>query len=197
LVHALVGSARVAAQRLGRPTAGGDDEDEADQPIPVLTHHHLNRICVVLIAEGLECLVQTRQRKDLAAILHHLVAADPLEAIRRFIPRRRVRPTEGMPRFTGGAVGALALTAERVEGLVEALVTRGGMERDDARSLVDDLTGRWRTEAKRVGRASSTAQGLLRELGLVTKADVEELELRIAQLEHRLRLLEGAKPPAS
>ena len=100
-------------------------------------------------------------------------------------------------RLVLGGVGALALTAERVEGLVEALVTRGGMERDDARSLVDDLTGRWRTEAKRVGRASSTAQGLLRELGLVTKADVEELELRIAQLEHRLRLLEGAKPPAS
>ncbi len=96
-----------------------------------------------------------------------------------------------------GGVGALALTAERVDGLVDALVSRGGMERDDARSLVDDVTGRWRTEAKRVARASSTAQGVLRELGLVTKADVEELELRIAQLEHRLRLVEGAKPPAS
>ena len=100
-------------------------------------------------------------------------------------------------RLVLGGIGALALTADRMDGLVEALVSRGGMERDDARSLVDDLTGRWRTEAKRVGRASSTAQGLLRELGLVTKADVEELELRIAQLEHRLRLLEGAKPPAS
>ncbi|HZC32705.1 MAG TPA: anthranilate synthase component I family protein [Candidatus Bathyarchaeia archaeon] len=38
-------------------------------------------------------------------------AADPLEAIRRFVPRRRVQPTEGMPRFTGGAVGALAYDA--------------------------------------------------------------------------------------
>ena len=38
-------------------------------------------------------------------------APDPLEAIRRFIPRRRVLPTEGMPRFTGGAVGALAYDA--------------------------------------------------------------------------------------
>ena len=100
-------------------------------------------------------------------------------------------------RLVLGGIGALALTADRMDGLVEALVSRGGMERDDARSLVDELTGRWRTEAKRVGRASSTAQGLLRELGLVTKADTEELELRIAQLEHRLRLVEAAKPPAS
>ncbi|MBA2315036.1 MAG: anthranilate synthase component I family protein [Chloroflexi bacterium] len=38
-------------------------------------------------------------------------APDPLEAIRRFVPRRRVQPVEGMPRFTGGAVGALAYDA--------------------------------------------------------------------------------------
>ncbi len=36
---------------------------------------------------------------------------DPLEAIRAFVPRRRVEPREGMPRFTGGAVGALAYDA--------------------------------------------------------------------------------------
>jgi anthranilate synthase component 1 len=38
-------------------------------------------------------------------------APDPLTAIREFVPRRRVQPTEGMPRFTGGAVGALAYDA--------------------------------------------------------------------------------------
>ncbi len=38
-------------------------------------------------------------------------AGDPLAAIRAFVPRRRVQPTEGMPRFTGGAVGALAYDA--------------------------------------------------------------------------------------
>jgi anthranilate synthase component I len=37
--------------------------------------------------------------------------ADPMAAIRDFVPRRRVAPTEGMPRFTGGAVGALAYDA--------------------------------------------------------------------------------------
>jgi anthranilate synthase component I len=38
-------------------------------------------------------------------------APDPLLAIRGFVPRRRVEPTDGMPRFTGGAVGALAYDA--------------------------------------------------------------------------------------
>src|SRR5207249_11295623 len=38
-------------------------------------------------------------------------ATDPLAALRRFVPQRRVLPTDGMPRFTGGAVGALAYDA--------------------------------------------------------------------------------------
>src|SRR5512141_3282426 len=36
---------------------------------------------------------------------------DPLAALRAFVPRRRVLPTDGMPRFTGGAVGALSYDA--------------------------------------------------------------------------------------
>jgi anthranilate synthase component 1 len=38
-------------------------------------------------------------------------APDPLRALRAFVPRRKVAPREGMPRFTGGAVGALAYDA--------------------------------------------------------------------------------------
>jgi anthranilate synthase component 1 len=38
-------------------------------------------------------------------------ARDPLAAIRAFTGRRRVEPRDGMPRFTGGAVGALAYDA--------------------------------------------------------------------------------------
>ncbi len=38
-------------------------------------------------------------------------APDPLAAIRAFVPKRRVEPRDAMPRFTGGAVGALAYDA--------------------------------------------------------------------------------------
>jgi anthranilate synthase component 1 len=38
-------------------------------------------------------------------------APDPLTALRRFLPRRRILPSEGIPRFPGGAVGALAYDA--------------------------------------------------------------------------------------
>jgi anthranilate synthase component 1 len=38
-------------------------------------------------------------------------ATDPMAALRSFVGSRRVAPTEDMPRFTGGAVGALAYDA--------------------------------------------------------------------------------------
>ena len=43
--------------------------------------------------------------------IHDFEALDPLDALRAFVPRRTVAPREGMPRFTGGAVGALAYDA--------------------------------------------------------------------------------------
>ena len=88
-------------------------------------------------------------------------------------------------------VGAVALTAERADALVEELTARGGMRREEARSIVEELIGRWRNETVRLSeRTGNSFAGLFRELGLVTRGEVEELELRLAQVEHRLRLLE-------
>jgi polyhydroxyalkanoate synthesis regulator phasin len=91
-------------------------------------------------------------------------------------------------------VGAVALTAERVDALVEELSARGGMGREEARSLVEELVGRWRNESVRLGERTGTGlAGVFRELGLVTRGELEELELRVAQLEHRLRLVESPR----
>ena len=66
-----------------------------------------------------------------------------------------------------------------------------GPRLDDLRSLLDEVSGRWRGDAMRVGEGSrQRLRDLFRELGLITRDDWDELELRVAQLEHRLRLLE-------
>jgi polyhydroxyalkanoate synthesis regulator phasin len=90
-------------------------------------------------------------------------------------------------------VGAVALTAERADALADELAARGGIGRDEARSIVEELVGRWRSETVRLGeRTGAGLAGVFRELGLVTREEFEEFELRVAQLEHRLRLLEGS-----
>ena len=112
-----------------------------------------------------------------------------------------VRPDVGA---AGGALrqlglallGAVALTAERADELSESLAERGGMRKDEVRGWIDDATTRWRGDAIRVGeRAGETVRGTLHELGLVTRDEWDELELRVAQLEHRLRLFEERPHP--
>lgn len=89
-------------------------------------------------------------------------------------------------------VGAVALSGERAERLAEELVDAGGARAGDARVAVRELAGRLRGE----GDAARRLGALFRELGLVTREEWEELDLRVAQLEHRVRLLEdGPAPP--
>ena len=92
-------------------------------------------------------------------------------------------------------VGAVALTKDRADELVDELTKRGRMAPTEARELVEGMTGRWRGEALRLSeRTSSGLAGMMRELGLVTRREWEELELRLSQLEHRTRLLESRRP---
>jgi polyhydroxyalkanoate synthesis regulator phasin len=107
---------------------------------------------------------------------------------------RGARPPEDtLRRLLLALVGAVALTAERADELADTLASRGGMSRDGVRAWIEESTTRWRGDAVRAGeRAGATLHGVLRELGLVTREEWDELELRVAQLEHRLRLVETA-----
>ena len=81
----------------------------------------------------------------------------------------------------------------------ERLAAILGPRVDELRSLADDFSSRWRGDAVRVGESSKRRiQDLARELGLVTREEWDELELRVAQIEHRLKLVESrprAVPP--
>ncbi len=63
--------------------------------------------------------------------------------------------------------------------------------RDEVRAWLDELTSRWHGDAVRVReRAGVSIEKIAKDLGLVTRREYDELELRLAQLEHRLNLLE-------
>lgn len=69
---------------------------------------------------------------------------------------------------------------------------------DEIRSALDDATSRWRGDAVRIGEGSrQRLNHLFYELGLITRSDWDDLDLRVAQLEHRLRLLEERLTPPS
>ena len=75
-----------------------------------------------------------------------------------------------------------------------------GSERiaDILEELLVELPGRLRGGRARLSeQALAALRALISELDLVTRDDFDELELRVAQLEHRLRLLEELQLPRS
>ena len=88
-------------------------------------------------------------------------------------------------------MGAAALTKDRVQDLVEELVSKGQMNAQEGREVVDRLLERSREEARSaLKKADSSLHSAYRELGLGSRQELEDLGLRLEQLEHRVRLLE-------
>lgn len=88
-------------------------------------------------------------------------------------------------------LGAIALVAQHADELASEIATRVGVERDDVRAVIADVLDSWRRDAARLGESGgSMAARAASELGAASRDAVSDLELRVAQLEHRLRLLE-------
>jgi polyhydroxyalkanoate synthesis regulator phasin len=91
-------------------------------------------------------------------------------------------------------LGALSLATERADDLADEIASRLGIERDEVRSAVGDVLESWRREAGRLGEhTSDAASRFAEELGIASREVVDDLALRVAQLEHRLKLLERAR----
>ena len=103
---------------------------------------------------------------------------------------------EALERLVLLGLGAASLTADRAEELADALADRGFVRREDIRGVIEEARERWRGDTARLGeRAGDGVQSLLTQLGVGGTARdgrIDEFELRLAQLEHRLRLVEAA-----
>ncbi len=110
-----------------------------------------------------------------------------------------IGPREAVEQAILASVGAAALTRERAEAIVGDLVARGHLGADEGLAMVGRLMGRVRGEGPPSpggirGRLEDGAQAAFRELGIARAGDLEDLRLRIAELERRVGLLEQPGP---
>ncbi|WP_217915715.1 phasin family protein [Miltoncostaea marina] len=103
---------------------------------------------------------------------------------------------EGIEQAILLSIGAAALTRERAETAVAELVRKGQLGTEEGAVIVDRLMARVRGEGAPaggiVGRLEGGMQGIMRELGVVTRAELDDVQLRLVEIEHRLALLERA-----
>ena len=88
-------------------------------------------------------------------------------------------------------IGWASMSVEAMEELADDLARRVGVDREAMRDAVRDTVASWRAELERLGsRRDEALERTLAKTGLARREEVEDLALRVAQLEHRLRLLE-------
>ena len=88
-------------------------------------------------------------------------------------------------------IGFATLGVEAADELADELARRVGVDRDAMRGAVRDTLQAWRTEAERLGvRRDEAVERAFAKAGLVRREEIDDLALRVAQLEHRIRLLE-------
>lgn len=84
-------------------------------------------------------------------------------------------------------IGAASLTREKIEALVDELVKKGELTREEGREMVEKATGRAREEGATIKeKFSETYQDALGSMGVATSEQVGELERRITVLEARV-----------
>ena len=93
--------------------------------------------------------------------------------------------------FLLAGIGFATLGFEAADDLADDLSRRLGVDRGAMRGAVRDTLQAWRNEAERLGvRRDEAFERALAKAGLVRREEMEDLALRVAQLEHRIRLLE-------
>lgn len=116
-----------------------------------------------------------------------------------------ISPRDAVEQAIFVAVGAASLTRDRAQSIVDDLVRRGQLTDEEGRLTVDGLMSRARSAGGPegiVGKIEGGMQGILREFGIAQQGDIADVDQRIAELEHRIRLLEEASgstptpPPA-
>ena len=83
--------------------------------------------------------------------------------------------------------GLAVMTAEKIEETVKESVNRGHITEKEGKELVDDLIEKSRKAKKDLGeRVENAVQETLQRLKIPSRREVDELKVRIEQLEKAL-----------
>jgi polyhydroxyalkanoate synthesis regulator phasin len=89
-------------------------------------------------------------------------------------------------------LGAVVLTKQSVSKLIDELVAKGSLGREEARKVVAQMVERGREEKEQVENLiTQTAEKVVERAGLARRADLEALAARVDRLERQAESGQG------
>ena len=105
---------------------------------------------------------------------------------------------EGIRRVMLAGVGAVSVAQDEAEKFVNKLVEKGEIAEQDGRSLLNDLADKRKQRAQESGKRVSDElekrmESLLNRMNIPTKADIEQLSTKVAELTKKIDTLKEQK----
>ncbi len=84
-------------------------------------------------------------------------------------------------------LGAVTVTREKVENLVDELIEKGQLKQEQKATTVQDIMKKVEKEEQAViNRIKTAVEKAIKELGLPTKQDIEDLKKKLEKIEKLL-----------
>ncbi len=104
--------------------------------------------------------------------------------------------TDALKKYLDAGMAFTQLTRSKAEQVVKELVAAGELQRQEAKSVIDDLVERSRRNAEALAdQVRQEVESQLANIGLARKGDVERLEAELARLRGAEGESEGADEP--
>ena len=105
---------------------------------------------------------------------------------------------EGIRRVMLAGVGAVSVAQDEAEKFVNKLVEKGEIAEKDGRSLLNDLADKRKQRAQESSKRVSDElekrmESLLNRMNIPTKADIEQLSTKVAELTKKIDTLKEQK----
>jgi polyhydroxyalkanoate synthesis regulator phasin len=98
---------------------------------------------------------------------------------------KRVSPLlESLRKVVLASIGAVAVAQDEAEDLINKLVERGEIAREEGRKLVDDMVAKRREKVE--AQFDSRVESALEKMDVPTKADLKAVEKKLDQLNQKL-----------
>ena len=105
---------------------------------------------------------------------------------------------DGIRRVLLAGVGAVSLAQDEAEKFVHKLIEKGEIAEKDGRSLLTELADKRKERAQESGKRVSDElekrmESLLNRMNIPTKADIEQLSSKVAELSKKIEALKEQK----
>jgi polyhydroxyalkanoate synthesis regulator phasin len=111
------------------------------------------------------------------------------------VARKREEPAQGAEKKVSplleslrkvllASIGAVAVAQDEAEDLINKLVERGEIAREEGRKLVEDMTAKRRQKVE--AQFDSRVESALEKMNVPTKADLKAVEKKLDQLNQKL-----------